>query len=194
MKIAALTGPDLKKALPELARLRIEVFREYPYFYDGSRGYEQSYLAALDESRDSIVVAAEADGRIAGCATGSALEGHHEEFAAPFRERGRDPKEFFYCGESVLLPGYRGQGLGHRFFELREAHAKARGYKYSAFCAVVRPDSHPLRPAAYSPLDTFREKRRYRKAEGMTAMFRWKDIDQPQETAHPMQVWLREFA
>lgn len=194
MKIAALTGPDLKNALPELARLRIEVFRDYPYLYDGTPGYEQSYLGALIESRDSIIVAAEADGRIAGCATGSALEGHHEEFAAPFRERGLDPREFFYCGESVLLPSCRGQGLGHRFFDLREAHAKAHGYKYSAFCAAVRPDGHRLRPATYSPLDTFWKKRGYRKAEGMTAMFRWKDIDQPDETAHPMQVWIREFA
>ncbi len=194
MKIAALTGPDLKNALPELARLRIAVFRDYPYLYDGALDYEQSHLATLVESRDSIVVAAEDNGLIAGCATGSALEGHHQKFAAPFRERALDPNEVFYCGESVLLPSHRGKGLGHKFFDAREAHAKAHGYKYSAFCAVVRPDGHSLRPAAYSPLDTFWEKRGYRKAEGMTAMFRWKDIDQPQETAHPMQFWLQGIA
>ena len=169
------------------------MFRDFPYLYDGSLDYEESYLEALIESKDSIIVAAEDDGKIVGSATGSALEGHHQEFAAPFLEHGHDPAKVFYCGESVLLPDYRRRGLGHTFFERREAHAKARGYEYSAFCGVIRPDNHPLRPATYSPLDTFWKKRGYRKAEGMIAMFRWKDIDQPQETEHPMQFWIREL-
>ncbi len=185
MKIAALAGPDLKNAPLELARLRIEVFPAYPYLYDGAPGSEQGYLAALAQSRDSIIVSAEADGQIVGCGTGSALEGHHEEFAAPgvclLRRIG--------CPSPLQRTGLR-----DRFFDLREAHAKAHGYKYSAFCAVVRPGGRRLRPATYSPLDTFWKKRGYRKAEGMTAMFRWKDIDQPHETAHPMQFWIRELA
>ena len=193
MEISTLAGQDLQRALPQLAALRIEVFRDFPYLYDGSLDYEESYLTALIESKDSIIVAAEEDGKIVGSATGSALEGHHQEFATPFLEHGYDPAKVFYCGESVLLPGYRGRGLGHTFFERREAHAKARGYEYSAFCGVMRPDNHPLRPATYSPLDTFWKKRGYRKAEGMIAMFSWKDIDQPQETEHPMQFWTREL-
>jgi hypothetical protein len=48
-------------------------------------------------------------------------------------------------------------------------------------------------PANYSPLDAFWEKGGYRKAEGMVAMFRWKDIDR-HESEHPMQFWMREFA
>ncbi len=68
-----------------------------------------------------------------------------------------------------------------------------RGYKYSAFCGVIRPADHPLRPAVYSPLDPFWIKRGYRKADGMIASFRWKDIDQPEETDHPMQFWIRDL-
>ena len=78
MHISKLTGPDLEAALPQLAALRIKVFRDYPYLYDGSLDYEQSYLQALTHSKDSVIVAAEDGGKIAGCATGSALEGHHE--------------------------------------------------------------------------------------------------------------------
>jgi GNAT superfamily N-acetyltransferase len=193
MKIAALAGADLKNALPDLARLRIEVFRDYPYLYDGSPGYEQDYLSTLTGAKDSIIVAAEDHGRIVGCATGSALEGSHAEFAIPLLHHGFDSGQVFYCGESVLTPTYRGRGLGHAFFDRREEHAKASGYKYGAFCGVVRPEDHALRPATYSPLDAFWEKRGYRKAEGMIAMFQWKDIDQPQETAHPMQFWIREL-
>jgi GNAT superfamily N-acetyltransferase len=193
MMIAALTGPEIERALPDLARLRIEVFRDYPYLYEGSLAYEEGYLAALAAAKDSIVVAAEEGGRIVGGATGSALEGQHAEFVKPFAQQRIDPASVFYCGESVLDQAFRGRGIGHDFFDRREAHAKERGYKYSAFCAVVRPADHPLKPATYSPLDTFWEKRGYRKGEGMIAMFRWKDVDQGQETEHPMQFWLREL-
>jgi GNAT superfamily N-acetyltransferase len=194
MRISMLTGPDQPSALPDLARLRIQVFREFPYLYDGSLDYEESYIKAPIESKDSVIAAAEDNGRIAGCATGSALAGQHEEFAAPFRARRLDPSQFFYCGESVLIPIYRGHGLGHRFFDLRESHARACGYRYSAFCAVVRPDDHPHRPVNYSPLDAFWEKRGYRKAKGMVATFRWKDIGRQHESEHPMQFWMRELA
>jgi GNAT superfamily N-acetyltransferase len=194
MQIHKLTGAGLESALKDLARLRIEVFRDFPYLYDGTPAYEEDYLKGLAGAKDAIIAAAEEDGRIVGCATGSALAGHHEEFAAPFAAHDYNPEEVFYCGESVLLPAYRGRGIGHKFFDFREAHARECGYEYSAFCAVIRHPDHPLQPADYSPLDAFWEKRGYRKVPGMIASFRWKDTDQPQESEHPMQFWLRELA
>ncbi len=95
------------------------------------------------------------------------------------RPAGFDIASIFYCGELVLDPAYRGHGLGHRFFDLREAHARALGGFHSiTFCAVVRPPDHPLRPAEYRPLDAFWRKRGYAPVDGLIASFSWKDIDQ----------------
>ena len=92
----------------------------------------------------------------------------------------------------MLLPAYRGRGLGHAFFDHREAQARALGgFTHSTFCAVVRPPDHPLRPRDYVPLDAFWHKRGYAKADGMMAHFAWKDIDQAAETAKPMQFWMK---
>jgi GNAT superfamily N-acetyltransferase len=193
MRISTLAGAELVRVLPDLARLRIEVFKDFPYLYDGSAESEERYLAALSRGKHCMIAAAEEDGRIVGCATGSALLGHHGEFAAPFQGADYDPSQIFYCGESVLLPAYRGRGLGHKFFDLREAHAIGSGYRYSAFCAVVRPENHPLRPKDYSPLDAFWEKRGYRKAPGVAATFGWKEIGQASESEHTMQFWIREL-
>lgn len=194
IQFESLTGRAIEAALLSLARLRIEVFYAFPYLYDGDLAYEESYLRILGEARDSLVVVARSGGQLIGCATGSALDGHHDAFAAPLKARSIDPGSCFYCGESVLLPGYRGRGIGHAFFDRREAHARARGYRYSCFCAVIRPEDHPMRPADYSPLDEFWQKRGYRKLDGAIATFGWKDIGDASETDKRMQVWLRELS
>jgi GNAT superfamily N-acetyltransferase len=192
VRVLPLTGKDLAAALPAVARLRIAVFRDWPYLYDGSLAYEERYLAKLAAAEGAVIVAASDGGDIVGCATGAPLAAVEAELAAPFLARGLDIARVFYCGESVLLPAWRGRGLGHAFFDHREAQARALGgFTHSAFCAVVRPDDHPLRPNSYRPLDAFWEKRGYARAEGLMARFAWKDVDEAEETEKPMQFWMR---
>jgi len=191
MHVAPLSGPALAAALPALARLRIAVFRDFPYLYDGALEYETSYLAKFAVARDAVIVAATDGETIVGSATGSALDETHADFAAPLLAAGIDPASTFYCGESVLLPSYRGKGVGHAFFDHREAHARSAGYVRSCFCAVIRPDDHPLRPAAYSPLDAFWASRGYAKLPGVIAHFPWKDLGEGEQTLKPMQFWMR---
>ena len=194
--IETLTGDALERALPHLARLRIKVFREWPYLYEGSMEYEQRYLAEFAKSEGSVIVAARDGDEIIGAATAAPLRGHTESFVPLFEQHGYDPDRVFYFGESVLMREYRGKGIGHAFFDWREDQArKATGpkgpYEYTSFCAVIRPSDHPLKPAHYRPLDPFWTKRGYRKVEGMIGNLSWQDIDQPEETEKPMQFWIR---
>ena len=192
IRVASLTGKDIAPALPALARLRIAVFRDWPYLYDGALAYEEKYLAKLAAAEGAIVVAAYDGEDIVGCATAAPMTEVEAQFAEPFRQRGMDIARIFYCGESVLLPAFRGRGLGHAFFDRREAQARRLGrFAHVAFCAVVRPEDHPLRPKDYVPLDAFWGRRGYAKAEDLLGRFTWKDIDQPAETEKPMQFWVR---
>ena len=100
---------------------------------------------------------------------------------------------YYYCAESVLLPDYRGQGAGHRFFDLREQQARALGDSHAAFCAVARPEDHPARPPKYAPLDPFWRKRGYAPVPGLVTEFSWRDLDQPHDTLKPMQFWMRDL-
>lgn len=188
-----LTGADVDAALDDLAALRITVFRDWPYLYDGDLDYERSYMASYRDSRDAILVGAFDGDRIVGAATGTPMEDHADDFAAAFERTGHDLTQIFYCAESVLLPDYRGQGAGHAFFDAREAHARALGRRFSAFCGVVRPDDHPLRPDSYRPLDAFWRGRGYVPLDGVVARFRWKDIDQPGQTEKPLQFWMKRL-
>lgn len=187
LRIEALTGRALTDALPDLARLRITVFADFPYLYQGDEGSEAHYLRSYRDTPGAILVAAMDGDHIVGAATGMPLQDHADasQISAPL------PADTFYCAESVLLPDYRGAGIGHRFFDLREAHARSLNLKTSAFCAVIRPADHPAKPPAYLALDPFWRARGYVPLNDSTATFHWTDIGATQETPKHLQVWTK---
>lgn len=191
IQVAPLTGVALQAALDDLAALRIAVFAAYPYLYEGSAEYERKYLAEFTASPDAVLVAARDGGRIVGAATASPLAAQDDYIRQPFERCGIDSAKVFYFGESVLLPEYRGKGIGHAFFDHREAAALAWGASHASFCAVVRPDDHPARPEGYVPLDAFWTRRGYAPVPGLTGTFHWQEHGESEESGKPMQYWMR---
>lgn len=191
--VRSLTGDNLHAALPDLARLRIAVFAAFPYLYSGSDAYEAEYLREFTSAQGAVLVAAFDGQRVIGAATASPLAAQEEYIRAPFLDQGIDPASVFYFGESVLLPAYRGRGIGHAFFDQREAAARACGARQASFCAVLRAPDHPARPAGYVPLDAFWTKRGYAPVPGMIGCFSWQDHGEGQESEKPMQFWMRRL-
>ena len=189
LDVRPLTGADLSAVLPDVARLRMTVFRDWPYLYEGNFDYEHRYLQSYRDSTGAILVGAFDGNTLVGAATGTPMEDHADDFAAAFDGTGMALTDIFYCAESVLLPAYRGRGIGHAFFDAREDHARRLGRRISAFCAVQRPDSHSARPADYAPLDPFWRKRGYTPLPGVVASFSWTDLDDAEQSAKPMQFW-----
>lgn len=189
-----LEGDNLVAALESVAALRISVFRDWPYLYDGSLAYERNYLRTYIDSSNAILVGAFDGDRLVGASTGTPLRDHSDDFSAAFAHQNLDLEAIFYCAESVLLADYRGQGVGHRFFDLREAHARSLGYDACAFCAVQRPLDHPLCPQDYRPLDAFWRGRGYRPLPDVIAHFAWKDVDQAASSQKPLMFWIKSLA
>jgi GNAT superfamily N-acetyltransferase len=189
--VATLAGDAVRAVIPDLARLRVEVFRDWPYLYDGDLEYERGYLAKYADLPDATVVVARDGARVIGASTALPLAKAETEMQRPFRDHGLDVAAWYYFGESVLDRAYRGRGLGVAFFAGREARAAALGYRATTFCAVERPADHPLRPPDYLPLDGFWTRRGYTRRPELRASFAWRDIGQPAETQHPMVFWTR---
>lgn len=187
-----LSGPTLNQYIDELAQLRMQVFRDFPYLYDGDLAYEARYLKTYIEAPDSVIVLAFDGDKVVGASTGVPLRHEMDEVKQPFLDAGLNIDEIFYCGESVLLSEYRGQGAGVAFFNHREAHAESlEGMKYSCFCAVQRPDNHPARPADYQPLDQFWRNRGYEKRSELATHFSWKEVGESEESLKPMTFWMK---
>lgn len=194
LRLERLSGDKLNHFIPELAQLRIQVFRDWPYLYDGDLAYEEKYLKTYIEAPDSVIVLAFDGDKVVGASTGIPLQHETDEVKAPFIAAGYDVSKIFYCGESVLLSEYRGQGAGVAFFDHREAHAEAIGeFNYSCFCGVQRPAEHPRRPPDYVPLDDFWRKRGYEKYPELNTTFSWKELDEHDESPKPMTFWMKRI-
>ncbi len=179
--------------MPALGALRISVFRDYPYLYDGSVDYEREYLKCYLDCPESLVVLVFDGGQAVGATTAMPLAFEGPEFQAPFLKAGMDVAEICYFGESILLREWRGRGIGRTFFQMREAHARALGLRRAAFCAVDRPPEHPLRPADYRPLDGFWTSQGYTKHPELRATFVWKESGEQAESPKTLTFWLKEL-
>ncbi|MEQ1933758.1 MAG: GNAT family N-acetyltransferase, partial [Fimbriimonadaceae bacterium] len=175
-------GSALEPHLDALGRLRISVFREYPYLYEGSLEYERDYLKTYCKTERSLVVLVFDGGEVVGATTCLPMTEEGPEFQEAFLKAGYDLEEICYFGESILLPQYRGRGIGNEFFRRREEHAQKLGTRLTTFCAVDRPFDHLRRPTGYEPLDAMWAKHGYVKQPELQATFVWKEIDEAVES------------
>ncbi|MBN9263159.1 MAG: GNAT family N-acetyltransferase, partial [Hyphomicrobium sp.] len=84
LRVESLTGDAVRAAIPELARLRVAVFRDWPYLYQGTDDYERAYLANFAASQGAVIVVARDGDRVIGAATAAPMaSGHAEELVAP---------------------------------------------------------------------------------------------------------------
>jgi len=192
--IKALQGKELKEHLAALAALRIEVFRSFPYLYEGTLSYEMDYLEKYVKAERASVFCAFHEDRMIGATTCLPLVEEAQEVKEPFSNFLIPMDQIFYFGESILLLPYRGRGLGHRFFDYREQHVKQYGtYKLVCFCSVIRPANHPEKPSDYRSNNEFWIKRGYTKRNDLVCQMKWPDIGEVEETNKSLEFWLKSL-
>jgi len=189
-----LHSHDILSWTDTIGALRLQVFREYPYLYEGTPEEERHYLATYAQAPSSLIVLAMDGDQAVGATTCVRMNEGDPSFRACFERAGLETSAICYLGESVLLPAYRGSGIGKIFFQHRENHARELGCSMTAFCAVDRPADHPQRPAGYRPLDSFWQAQGYEKRPDLQATFVWKEIHEAAESPKTLTFWTKALA
>lgn len=194
IKIVSFTGSEVGRLIPQIARLRIEVFSEYPFLYIGDYDYEMRYLKKFLKMKDAIVVTAFDKDQLIGISTGSPFIYEAETLKKVFIKAHRDPHDYFCFGESVLRKSYRGLGIGKAFFHEREAHVKELGhYKQICFYTITRPKNDPKRPPDYHPLAPFWKRLGYVEHPELVGTISYQQIDEVEESPKDMVFWIKEL-
>lgn len=188
-----LTSQAAAGVIDALASLRLEIFREYPYLYDGKRENELNYLRLYAEAPDACLITCTEGARIIGAATGVPLRYVQPELGEVFAPSGFASDEIYYVGELLFYPEFRHQGTGLKIVSLLEDHIRAMGhYKYLTCATVLRPHDHPARPEDFIPIDRFLARCGFMALSGISTSFTWLEVD-GEKREHVMKFWIKEL-
>ena len=183
---------DFGPALDEVARLRLELFREFPFLYEGTAESEAEYLRTYALAPGALLVLARDGERVVGACTAVPLEHEVEELQAPFRAAGLDPAQVLYIGEALLETEYQSRGLGGELLDRAEAQAAALNLPLIAAAMVQRPADHPLMPAGWRSPRKFVERRGYVMRPELDTTLTWQEVGEAQPSPKPMRFWVLE--
>lgn len=193
LNILCLKGQEIIPYIDHLAALRIELFRAYPYLYEGDQDYEQDYLQIYVQCPHSIMIIVLDQNKVVGASTAIPMEFEAKEMQQPFLDNNMDITKIFYFGESLLKPEYRGRNIYSKYFKLREAAARQYGSELTTFCAVYRSEDDPRKPPNYRPLDVIWRRYGYVQHPELRAHFAWREVDEESASIKPMIFWVKQL-
>lgn len=194
--IETLCGVAIQPYRFDLGALRMDLFKEFPYLYDGgrnehTRALEENYHETYSKSKNSRFVIAKDHDKVVGCLTAIPLSEEMDELQKPFLEANHDVSRYLYVGEALLLKEYRGKaGLAQTQQKLIEAYAREKGFSFIVFMTVDRPEDHPLKPKDYRDLDPMWRYLGYEKMDDtMKIHIPWIQIDGDEEQMNTLSIW-----
>ncbi len=192
--VRSFTGSGLKPYLHAVAKLRMEVLKDYPYFEEPDLDRETQYLKTIFSNKESIGVLIFDNTTLVGVSLGCPLAIDEPALHRPFLERHLDINTYYDFGDSVLLKRYRGRGIGHHFFDAREAHvANYKKFKHICFCVPDFPEPNPNPPGDHVPLADFWRKRGYIHHPEMKCYLSWKKVNAAHPTENQMSFWIKDL-
>ena len=194
LMIKTFTGAAITPYLHSIARLSAEVFKEYPYLCDIDPEKEVIELHRYGEHEEAIAVLLFDGSEVVGAATGIPLKDDSNDLKAPFIARGMEVSSYYHFAEALLHKGFRGRGLGHHFYDIREDFARRCGYTYTCLFARDCEDITALQPKDYYPLEDFWRKKGYVHHRELQIKPLWPCSGDKEEKEHPCSFWIKRLA
>lgn len=194
ISVKVLSGEEAQQYWKDIATLRIQMFREFPYLYEGSYEYEKDYLDIYFRSSASVILLFFAGDKVVGFSSAIPLKEEMDEIKSPFLAHNIDASKYLYVGEFMLKPEYRqGISLGLSVAQFYEDYARGFGREKLVFMTVQRPDNHAARPSDYRSLEPLWCRRSFKKREDLHIHITWEQIDTHREENNVLDIWEKDL-
>ncbi|MDR3647154.1 MAG: GNAT family N-acetyltransferase [Candidatus Babeliales bacterium] len=193
LTLLKLKGPQAKKYVTDIADMRITLFKEFPYLYEGAYSYEEEYLQTYFNSDEANILLVLDKDKVVGFSSSIPLAEESQDLKAPFNEKELYIKDYFYIGEVMLQPAYRGRGILRKFLEFHENQALKNGYKYTVFMTVDRENNHPSKPKDYKSLDNIWKHFGYVILPELKISLDWPQVGTNIYTNNKLSIWLKDI-
>lgn len=192
LTLSTLSGSEARKYFQQIASMRINMFKGYPYFYEGSFDCEKEYLESYFNSTHSKVLLVLKDEQIVGFSTSIPLK-EMEVVRSAFSKKQIDTSQYLYIGETLIEEPFRTPELLRKISEFHEAQAKNTGYSRLVCMVVKRDHSHPLRPANYRALEPVQDLG-YKLLEEIEVKQKWERTDTHQREENCLDIWTKPIS
>lgn len=199
MDINIYCGVKLKKYIDTVSMLRIKIFKEFPYLYEGELNYERSYLEGYCQDPYSMLAVALINGNVVGVSTGIPLLSSStiiSDAKKVFSQKNVDINDYYYYGEVMILPEFRGQGIIKKLYSAQDELIKTWGFNHVSILTVVRENNHPLKPRGYKSSDKMWRYLGFIR-NNLTIQYSWPTL-QPdnsvKDTINTLEFWTKSFS
>lgn len=196
-EIKIFTGESLENLRSFVVNLRITIFKEYPYLYEGNVKEENAYFDWFSKLPNTAIAVAYLDAKPIGFTSGTSFVDFDEHFQGSvdiFTKAKLEAKNYYYFPEILILPEHDNDLINYRLFEALENHAKKLNYKSGCF-VTEEHESHPLKPQDYKPLDYLWHLLDYTKS-ALIINFSWSTIQadkSSKDKKHALIYWLKKL-
>ena len=186
LETKVLTGSEIKPYTKTISAYFNAIYREAPYFYDGTEDGWNRYVQSYADTEKAVVCMAQEGEAIVGIAMGTPLSEAREKYRMGFSNRPDDLNSLFYLGEFAIKAEFRGQGIGTKMYQVFEQAVREQT-RLSGIC-LWQLESEEVTPA-----DMFWGKQNFERRPDIYFDEIWKDVSGTERVPHRMISWILLF-
>ncbi len=188
-----LRGESSQKFAPQIAKLRTELYQNFPYLYKGNEKQEEKYLEKFLEATNAFIVLALHQDSVVGIATALPLVDAYEECQQAFLSKGYAIDKLYYLADFLVQTEFQSKGIGKEFFRLCENEANQSSFTSNVFMCVQRDKNDSRQPKDYIEHSKIFKACGYDNIEGVSCEFSWPQWPSGEETTNTMTFWQKEM-
>lgn len=193
LHVDTFTAQAIAQHTDSIVQLSNEIFKGHPYLYDGNDADYTKHLKSYATSKNAVVSIAFDGTKVIGVATGIPLSEAWGKYQEPFKNKGEDISKIYYLGELLLLPEYRGQGIGQQMVKEVEKYAKEKGFATITAQAIDEKSLKTPAPSDYYSMTNPLQKLGFKERPEINSVGHWTNVNETKESPHQMVYWTKSL-